>query len=358
MAAVTPADIYDPWLASVPRAQPVPPPSSEKEVWNSSVDTFNTWWAKTERTLFNHGLAPMAKVTRRTYGQMDPAHADNPNHEAHVAYAQDPIFGAAIPIPNGWLAPAKQRAAQINAEQRVYIQQARGRWCTAVIDRIEEATAQLILDPTKPELLTDPDKLYDATKKRAVGGSAAEVGPRTFREAHGITWETKGTMMQQADGIVTKYRAIAARFQAIGDGDYSMSEPAMVAAITMRAPKEFDMSVIAKLEACKNLSELQTEMQKAARRIDERVPTGLNAFVSTATTDAQDSRLQALEASILRIEAKLTGGGGGGGGGGDASNKYHCTKHGWGRHSSARCYTLHPEKAPAGWVVNPKDDQK
>ena len=121
------------------------------------------------------------------------------------------------------------------------------------------------------------------------------------------------------------------------------------------------MSVIAKLEACKNLSELQTEMQKAARRIDERAPTGLNAFVSTATTDAQDSRLQALEASILRIEAKLTGGGGGGGGGGvggDSSNKCHCTKHGWGRHSSARCYTLHPEKAPAGWVVNPKDDQK
>ena len=43
---------------------------------------------------------------------------------------------------------------------------------------------------------------------------------------------------------------------------------------------------------------------------------------------------------------------------GGASNKHHCTKHGWGRHSSARCYTLHPEKAPAGWVVNPKDGQK
>jgi hypothetical protein len=292
---------------------------------------------------------------------LEPTKRDDPSHAGHVAFAQDRIFGAAINIPAGWLVPTKARAAQINAEREVYLQQAKGRWCTAVIDRIEESTAQLILDPTKPELLTDPDQLYDAIKKRAIGGSAAEVGPRTFREAHGITWETKGTMMQQADGIVTKYRAIAARFQAIGDGDYSMSEPAMVAAITMRAPKEFDMSVIAKLEACKNLSELQTEMQKAARRIDERVPTGLNAFVSTATTDAQDSRLQALEASILRIEAKLTGGGGGGGGGGvggDSSDKCHCTKHGWGRHSSARCYTLHPEKAPAGWVVNPKDDQK
>ena len=53
MAAVTPADIHAPRLASVPRAQPVPPPSSEKEVWNSSVDTFNAWWAKTGRTLFN-----------------------------------------------------------------------------------------------------------------------------------------------------------------------------------------------------------------------------------------------------------------------------------------------------------------
>ena len=356
MAAVAPADIYAPWLASVPRAQPVPPPSSEKEVWNSSVDTFNAWWGKTERTLFNHGLAPMATSTRTTYGLLEPTKRDDPSHEDHVAFAQDRIFGAPIQIPAGWLAPTKQRAAQINAEREVYLQQAKGRWCTAVIDRIEESTAQLILDPTKPELLTDPDQLYDAIKKRAIGGSAAEVGPRTFREAHGITWDNKGTMVQQADGIVTKYRAIAAQFQAIGDVDYTMSEPAMVAAIAMRAPKEFDMSVIAKIEACKDLSQLQTELQKAARRIDERVPTGLNAFVSTATTDAQDSRLQALEASIIRIEAKL--GGGGGGGGGDASHKFHCTTHGWGRHSSERCYTLHPEKAPAGWVVHPKQGQK
>ena len=259
MAAVAPADIYAPWLASVPRAQPVPTPSSEKEVWNSSVDTFNAWWGKTGRILFNHGLAPMAIFTRTTCGQLDPAHKDDLSHVDHAAFAQDPIFGAAIQIPGGWNAPTKQRATQINAEREVYIQQAKGRWCTAVIDRIEESTAQLILDPTKPEPLTNPDKLCDAIKKRAIGGSAAEVGPRTFREAHGITWEAKGTMVQQADDIVTKRRAIAARFKAISYSDCSMSEPAMVAAVTMRAPKEFDMSVIAKLEACKDLSELQTD---------------------------------------------------------------------------------------------------
>ena len=134
--AVTPADICAPWLASVPRAQPVPPPSSEKEAWNGSVDIFNAWWAKTERTLFNHSLAPMAMSTRTTHGQLNPTHRDDPGHAEHVAFPQDRIFGAAIQILPGWLAPTKQRAAQINAEREVHLQQARGRWCAAVIVRI------------------------------------------------------------------------------------------------------------------------------------------------------------------------------------------------------------------------------
>ena len=126
----------------------------------------------------------------------------------------------------------------------------------------------------------------------------------------------------------------------------------MVASVTTRAPKEFDVGVVAKLEACKDLSELQTEMQKAARRIDERAPTGLDAFVSIETTNAQDGRLKAVEASLIRLEAKLgQQHGGGSEKGGDSSHRHCCSKHGWGRHSSERRHTLHPEKAPAGWVV-------
>ena len=144
-----------------------------------------------------------------------------------------------------------------------------------------------------------------------------------------------------------------------------MTAAAMVAAITKRAPNDFDTSAIATFEACTctGLSALQAETQKAARRIDERSPTGLSTLVTTATAD-QNSRLDRIEAAPLTL-AQAGGGGGGGGGRRDRASEErrfngqagpvhrgerHCTKHGWQRHSSERCYTLHPDLAPAGWV--------
>ena len=191
MAAVTAADIYAPWLSSVPRAQPARAPT-EDEIWSSGKTDFQTWWRKTGRLLFNSGLASVAVSTRIMYGILDPAHVDNPQHAAHAAFAQELVFGKKIAVPNGWLQPAKDRANHLNMEREAFIEQFKGRWCTAVIDRIEDSTAQLILDPAKPELLTDPDKLFEAIQKRAVGGSAAEVGPRIFREVNAIKWPTKG----------------------------------------------------------------------------------------------------------------------------------------------------------------------
>ena len=373
MAAVTAADIYAPWLSSVPRAQPARAPT-EDEIWSSGKTDFQAWWRKTGRLLFNSGLASVAASTRIMYGILDPAHVDDPQHAAHAAFAQELVFGKKIVVPGGWNQPAKDRANHLNMEREAFIEQFRGRWCTAVIDRIEDSTAQLILDPAKPELLTDPDKLFEAIQKRAVGGSAAEVGPRIFREVNAIKWPTKGvngeacTMVQQADTIVTMYRGVAARFTAIGDSDYTMTEAAMVAAITMKAPAAFDMSVIAKFEACTDLSTLQSEMQKAARRIDERTPTGLNAFVTVDTTADQDSRLDRVEAALVKMsETMATMARRGGGGSGSTSNvsekrrfdeaagppkagERYCTQHGWQRHSSERCCALHPEIAPAGWV--------
>jgi hypothetical protein len=382
MAAITAADIYPTWLASVPRTQPVPPPASKDEIWDNTAHGHAGWWRNLTRKLFDNGLAPMASSTRRAYGMLDPAHKDDPAHVSHVAFAQEPVFGKDIDIPNGWLPATKTRAKQVNAERAAYVQQFRGRWCSAVIDRLDDATAQLILDPAQPDLLTDPDQLYEAIMRRVVGGTASEIGPRVFRDAQTIKWPTKGTdgapltMEQQVDQVINLYRAVAARFVAIDDKDYAMTAAAMVAAITMRAPNEFDTSAIALFEACTDLSALQAEMQKAARRIDERSPTGLSAFVTTATAD-QSSRLDRIEAALLTLAQAggggRRGGGGGGGGGGSGGGRRErateerrfneeagpvnrgerfCTKHGWQRHSSERCYTLHPDLAPANWVHN------
>ena len=370
--AVQPADIYPPWRASVPRSQPVPAPPQD-DIWDGKVDSYQKWWRKTSRTLYSNGLAPMAQSTRAVYGMLDPGHAGDHTHASHIQAAQDPVFGKKIAVPGGWNQPTKDRANHLNSERDACIAQFKGRWCTAVIDRIEDATAQLILDPAKPDLLTDPDKLYEAIQKRAVGGSAAEVGPRTFREANAIKWPTKAadgsayTVVQQVDHILTEYRAIAARFQAIADTNYTMTEAAMVAAITMKAPNVFDMSAIAKFEACTDLSALQVEMQKAARRIDERAPTGLNAFVTMEDTAAQDPRIDRIETTIDKLNTAI-----------ETLTKripgtrstrpidkarrfdeaagpprqgdQFCSEHGWTSHTSERCYKLHPELAPKGWV--------
>ena len=106
-------------------------------------------------------------------------------------------------------------------------------------------------------------------------------------------------------------------------------------------------------------------MQKAARRIDERTPTGLNAFVTVDTTVGQDSRLDRVEATLSKMSETMARRGGGGNGptsnvsekrrfdegaGPPKTGERFCTQHGWQRHSSERCHTLHPEIAPAGWV--------
>jgi len=383
MAAITAADIYSPWLASVPRTHPVPAPASD-EIWDNTASGHARWWRNVTRKLYDNSLAPMARSTRTAYGMLDPAHQDDPTHASHATFAQDPVFGKAIVIPNGWNQAAKDRARHVNAERNAYIKQFQGRWCSAVIDRLDDETAQLILDPAQPDLLTDPDRLFAAIMRRVVGGTAAEIGPRVFRDAQSIKWPTKSadgtplTMEQQVDRVITMYRAVAARFAAINDQDYAMPAAAMVAAITMRAPNEFDTSAIALFEACTDLSSLQSEMQKAARRIDERSPTGLSAFVANDNTD-QSTRLDRIEAALLTLAQAGGGGGGGGvgrgggsggGGGGGGGRRERaseerrfneqagpvnrgerfCTKHGWQRHSSERCYTLHPELAPANWV--------
>lgn len=372
MAAVQPSDLYPTWLASVPRAQPVSSPSSPTEVWNGQIDGYQRWWSQTARVLYSNGLACMAASTRVAYGLLDPAHVDDPQHADHAPFALAKVFGQPIVIPGGWLQPTRDRAQALNAERAEYIRLFQGRWCTAIIDRIEYTTAQLILDPAKPELLTDPDQLYDAIQKRAVGGSPAEVGPRTFREVNAIEWPTKRTdgkaytVVEQVDEVITLYRSMAARFVAINDTNYTMTEAAMVAAVCMRAPRVFDTSAIATFEACIDLSDLQNEMQKAARRIDERAPTGLNAFVAIDDAQGQDSRIDRLEAGILDIKTaihtltKKAGGGGGGprisgqrrydeAAGPTRPGEQYCSKHGWGRHQSGRCYVLHPELAPADW---------
>jgi hypothetical protein len=273
-------------------------------------------------------------------------------------------------VHGGWHQATKNRAKQLNDERESYIKQFRGRWCSAVLDRLDDSMAQIILDPAQPDLLIDPDKLYKSIMQRVVGGTAAEIGPRVFRDAQDIKWQDKGadgsalTLVQQVDLIINKYRAVAARFAAINDGNYSMTEAAMVAAATMRAPTAFDTSAIASFESCTDLSALQVEMQRAARRIDERAPTGLNAFVASASTE-QNERLDRIEATLATTLAMLTKSGGGGTRTGNGFSKErlfdeeagpprrgmrYCTKHGWQRHSSERCYTLHPELAPAGWV--------
>ena len=199
------------------------------------------------------------------------------------------------------------------------------------------------------------------------------MGPRTFREANAIKWPAKAadgsacTVVQQADHILTECRAIAARFQAIADTDYAMTEAAMVAAITMKAPNVFDMSAIAKFEACTDLSALQVEMQKAARRIDERAPTGLNAFVTMEDTAAQDPRIDRIETTIDKLNTAietLTKRIPGArstrpidkarrfdeAAGPPRQGDQFCSEHGWTSHTSERCYKLHPELAPKGWV--------
>ena len=141
----------------------------------------------------------------------------------------------------------------------------------------------------------------------------------------------------------------------------------MVAAVTMRAPNAFDTSAIAKFEACADLSALHNEVQKAARRIDERTPTGLNAFV-TVDSGADDSRVDRIEASLVKMSETMAtmarrGVGGSGstgivtekrrfdeGAGPPKTGGRFCSKHGWQRHSSDQCYALHPELAPANWI--------
>ena len=367
MAAVTAADIYPPWLASVPRMQPVPPPANKDENWSNTAEGHPPWWRNLTRKLHDNGLAPMGSSTRIAYGLLDPAHKDDPAHVSHIEFAQEPMFGKAIVMPGGWNQPAKDRAKHINAEREAYIKQFRGRWCSAVLDRLDDEMAQIILDPAKPDLLTDPDQLYAAIMERVVGGTAAEIGPRTFRDAQAIKWSTKGAggaplnLVQQVDQVINQYRAVAARFAAINDKDYAMTEAAMVAAATMRAPTDFDTSAIAIFEACTDLSKLQAEMQKAARRIDERAPTGLSAFVTTTTAD-QNSRLDRIEATLLTLARNGRGGGRVDSTGASEERRFneqagpvnrgerYCTKHGWQRHSSERCYTLHPDLAPTGWV--------
>ena len=131
------------------------------------------------------------------------------------------MFGKAIAIPNGWNQPVKERAKHINAKREACIKQFRSRWCCAVIDRLDDATVQLILDPAQPDLLTDPDQLFEAIMRRVVGGTASEIGPRVFRDAQAIKWLTRGTggapltMEQQVDQIVNRHRAVGARFVAI-----------------------------------------------------------------------------------------------------------------------------------------------
>ena len=192
MAAITAADIYPTWLASAPRTQPVPPPASKDETWDNTAHGHASWWRNVTRKLFDNGLAPMASSTRRACGMLDPAFKDDPAHVSHVAFAQDPAFGKGIDIPNGWLQPTKTRAKQVNAGRAACVTQFCGRWCSAVIDRFDDATAQLTLDPAQPELLTNPDRLFEAIMRRVVGGTAAEIGPRVFRDAQAIKWPTKG----------------------------------------------------------------------------------------------------------------------------------------------------------------------
>lgn len=371
---VQPSDLFPRWRSSVPRAQPVPFPSPDSDIWQGDVEGHQRWWTSVIRTLFSHGLAPMAQSTRIAYGILDPDHVDDPNHASHETFAHEQLFGTEFDIPGGWKTPTKDRARELNKERTAYIADFKGRWCSSVIDRISYDTARLILDPAQPDLLTNPDKLYAAIQKRAVGGTATEIGPRLFRETNAITWPTKGpdgqayTMVQQADHIISQYRTLAARFAQLADVNYQLTEAAMVAQIIMRTPPAFDMSVIAKLEACQDLTSLQGEFRTAARRIDERAPTGLNAFAAIGDTTAVSTRLDLLESSMSKIETALTAlarkrGGGpkiteqrrmDQAAGGIRPGDQYCSSHGWGRHTSDHCYALHPELAPAGWGSNRK----
>ena len=192
MAAVSPADLFQPWRESVLRSQPVPGPTSTTEYWDNTAAGHSAWWCAVMRKLFMGILVAMATSTRTAYGILDPAHQDDPAHADHVAFAQDPIFGKEIDIPNGWNLNTKDRARQLNTERAAYIEQHEGRWCSAVIDQLDDPIVQLILDPGQPELLTKPDKLYEVIMKRVVGGSAAEIGPRTLRSHFGKPTRSRG----------------------------------------------------------------------------------------------------------------------------------------------------------------------
>ena len=78
------------------------------------------------RKLFAGDFAAMATSTRTACGILDPAHQDDPAHADHVAFAQDPIFGKEIDIPNGWNQNTKDRARQLNTERAAYIEQNEG----------------------------------------------------------------------------------------------------------------------------------------------------------------------------------------------------------------------------------------
>lgn len=365
MAAMRPEDLYNPWLDSVSKSSPVPPPVSDHEKWNGRVDEFDHWWTSTQLVLHDHDLTRLAASTRATYGIFDPAipDVDDPGHAVH---AISETYGVAINIPGGWLPATRDRAHALNHERAQYIKRDQSRWCNAVIARLDADTARLILDPTRPTLRTDPDALFAAIRARAVGGTASEVGPRISREAFALPWPTKGTdgatitLAQQVDVMLSKYRAVSARLTALNAPEFLIPEPVLVASICVKAPAAFDTSAIASFEACTTLSALHNEMLKAARRIDERSPTGLQAFVTTdpptAVPPGIQEELAALRAAISQLSSKPPGTTSrrrlpaarrlDKAAGAPFNGAVYCSYHGWGTHTDDRCYALHPELAP------------
>lgn len=367
MAALQPSDLYNPWLESVTKVNPVPRPLPE-ERWDGTYDSHARWWSDTQLVLHEHDLTRMAEATRITYGLLDPAHPDDDHHEDHETYALGEVYGTAINIQGGWIQATHERAQALNAQRLQYIKRDKSRWCAAVTARLHHDVQELILDPAQPELRNDPDLLYQAINQRAIGGGARQVGPRIQREALTYSWPSKGpngatrTWVQQVDIVIAKYRSIMARLTALNHDDYLLPEASMVATICAKAPSQFDTSAIAVFEASTNLATLQQEMQQVARRMDERSLTGLQAFVTVDAVKEQNDKVDSLQSELATLRAKLASMSSRPKGvklsvqrrmdrdaGAPFDGAQYCTHHGWGKHGVDRCFVLHPELAPAGW---------
>lgn len=204
-----------------------------------------------------------------------------------------------------------QDTLDINEERFQLIEAGKIDYCLALISYIAPSARGIVVDASNPDLRRDPDKLWDAIKKR-MQVTTAHIGPKLLQELGDIKWVSKTkdgnkmSMVQQVEHMIAKYQRLDLRFRTAPQ-EFRVPEIQLVGSFCNKLPKTGEYSGvnlhIAEYRRQTKLADLLDVIRPHAIDVDHSAPTDMNAFVTVASPVTQDNTTSVIEKLLDKVNS-------------------------------------------------------